>query len=138
MNAIKGHRQPNICQEWQGSDIQPVSQIAPGSYLGQAMSHVKDNKELPSDPSDSSSSSSNAPSSESSSLGSEDGHSERTHKHSRPRSHRSKTKSRSMKSKKSLLKPLPPLEYDGAADAHSYHWFVTEGTDYVISGHIHK
>ena len=42
------------------------------------------------------------------------------------------------KSKKALLKPLAPLEYDGAADAHSYYQFVTEGTDYVVSGHIHQ
>jgi hypothetical protein len=37
-----------------------------------------------------------------------------------------------------LLKPVAPLDYDGTADAHSYHRFVTEGTDYVVSGRVHK
>jgi hypothetical protein len=33
-NAMRGHQRPSICQERQSLDIQPVSQIAPGSYLG--------------------------------------------------------------------------------------------------------
>ena len=42
-------------QERQSSDIQPVSQIAPGSYLGQAMNRIEENEQVPSSPSDSSS-----------------------------------------------------------------------------------
>ena len=39
---------------------------------------------------------------------------------------------------KTLLKLIPPVEYNGAADAHAYHQFITEGTDYVTSGKVSK
>jgi Retrotransposon gag protein len=97
------------------------------------MNHIEENEEFPSDPSDSSSSSSES-SISSDSGGEAGGHGRKRH---RTRS-RSKTQSRSTKSKKTLLKPLAPLEYDGVADARSYHQFVTEGTDYVVSGRVHK
>ena len=54
VNAVKGHQWLNIHQQRQSSAIQPMSQITPESYLGQAMSHIKENEESPLDPSDSS------------------------------------------------------------------------------------
>ena len=30
------------------------------------------------------------------------------------------------------------MEYDGAANARAYHHFITEGTDYVTSGKVHR
>jgi hypothetical protein len=133
-NAVKGHCHPHGRQERQGTEIQPVSQIAPGSYLGQAMTNLDRNQGLdePSDPSDDSSSSS------SSSSDSEDGDGDNEGGHHKPSRSRSKARLRLNASKKTLLKPLPPLDYDGAADARSYHRFVTEGTDYVVSGRVDK
>ena len=105
-----------------------MSQIAPESYLGQAMNRIEENEQVPSSPSDSSSSLS-----EISSSDGKAGESQRSQ-----RRMRSQSKAQSRKSKKTLLKPLAPLEYDGAADARSYHRFVTEGTDYVVSGRVHQ
>ena len=31
----------------------------------------------------------------------------------------------------SSLKPIPPKEYDGAADAHAYHQFIKESEAYL-------
>jgi hypothetical protein len=35
-----------------------------------------------------------------------------------------------------LLKPIAPKEYDGLPDARNYHRFITEGTDYVMTGKV--
>jgi len=45
-------------------------------------------------------------------------------------------KKRRDSSSESMIKPKQPKDYDGAADARSFHRFVTEGTDYVISGKV--
>jgi hypothetical protein len=47
-----------------------------------------------------------------------------------------KRHSRSSSSDSSKIKPKPPKDYDGAADARSFHRFVMEGTDYVIAGKV--
>ena len=39
---------------------------------------------------------------------------------------------------KMIIKPIPPTEYDGTADARAYHHFVTEGTEYLTSGKVGK
>ena len=94
------------------------------------MSHIED---LPSDPYDSSSSSSETQSSSDPESGTSGG----GRKHRRTQSQ--STQSRSLKQKqKTLLKPIVPLDYDGVADARSYHWFMTEGSDYVVSDHVHR
>jgi hypothetical protein len=50
------------------SRVRIVSQISPGSYLGQAMNRIEENEELLSDPSDSSSISSSPNSEDSGSI----------------------------------------------------------------------
>jgi hypothetical protein len=47
-----------------------------------------------------------------------------------------KRHSRSLSSESSKIKPKPPKDYDGAADVHSFHRFVMEGTDYVMAGKV--
>jgi hypothetical protein len=139
---------------------EPINQISPKSYLG----HALDNIDKPRKASrchgqkhSSSGSSSSPSSSDSESLTSlsssssessdsddelSDGSINSRRARRRPR-HRSncrdkqRHKSRSKKSK-TLIRPIPPVEYDGAADARAYHRFVTEGTDYVTSGKVHR
>ena len=124
----------------------PFNQIAPKSYLGCMLEKLDKPKkssqhhQQPSLSSDSSSSDS-SPSSSSSSSDLSDSDDEcsgssisSSRAWKRPR-HKSKTKwrhsrrrqSRSKKTK-TLIQPIPPIEYDGTADARTYHWFVTEGT----------
>jgi hypothetical protein len=80
-NAVRGHRRPSIRQERQSLDIQPVSQIAPGSYLGRAMNRVEKSKHSPSDPSDTSSTGSSESLSSSDSESGNRGGSGRSHHH---------------------------------------------------------
>ena len=36
------------------------------------------------------------------------------------------------------IKPIPPKDYDGAADARAYHRFVMEGEAYLCDGKVHR
>lgn len=127
------------------AESRPINQIAPDSYLGRALDNVdKRSRSRRTDPdpesSDSSCSSSDSSSSESpsdseSSVSSQD--SPRARKRSKRKSRRRHRRSKS-RSRKSGLKPIPPKEYDGAADARSYHRFVTEGTEYVTAGKVRR
>ncbi|KAG1793840.1 uncharacterized protein HD556DRAFT_1476184 [Suillus plorans] len=40
--------------------------------------------------------------------------------------------------KKSTLKPIPPVNYDGSPDSRAFHQFLTEGTAYVKDGHVER
>jgi len=137
-----------------------INQIVPKSYLGCALDNIDKPRKSPcchghkysscgssssSSSSDSESlSSPSSSSSESNDLDDELSDSSINSRQARrcPR-HRSKHhdnrrhKSRSKKSK-TLIQPIPPVEYDGAADVHAYHRFVTEGMDYVTTGKVHK
>jgi len=132
----------------------PINQITPKSYLGRALDNIEKSEKTSrcrrwryssnsdisrSDSSPSSSSSETSSDSEDEQSDSSiDSH--RARKHPRHRSKQRHNCWRQSQSKKSktLLKPIPPVEYDGAADARAYHRFVTEGTDYVTSGKVRK
>jgi hypothetical protein len=142
-DAVKGRVQPK------GADHtinKPVNQITTSSYLGRALRDVRERSAtqdapVPSD--DSSSSSSSSPSdSESESEERErrrrsKGRSRRKLRTKKVKKHR-KRRSRSSSLESSRIKPKPPKDYDGAADARSFHRFVTEGTDYVMAGKVSR
>ena len=134
---------------------EPINQIAPKSYLGRALDNIDKLKTLrrrghkySSSSSSSSDSESSASPSSSSSDSSEsddelsDGsiNSRRARKCSRHRSKRRSNRRHKSRSKnsKTLIRPIPPVEYDGTADVCAYHRFVTEGTDYVTTGKVCK
>jgi len=103
-------------------ESRPVDQIAPDSYLGKALEKLTDNRR--DNPDDDPSSS------ESSSSSSSDSEPE-------PRTSRRK-KRKSKKRSRTTLKPIPPSEYDGSADARAYHRFITEGTAYLVDGKVKR
>ena len=143
-------------------ETQPAAQIAPRSYLGTALKAVRHSRgsRLPSEPSSSSSSSSSDSSSdssydsssESSSTHSGDDstsdgestssyESERSHRRGKRRRNnhgRNKPRRRHSRSstRRSSIKPIPPKEYDGAADVRAYHRFVRESDAYLRDGKV--
>ena len=144
-------------------EIRPAAQIAPRSYLGAALKTVGRHQGIrfPSKPSPSSSSSSSSSSSdssyESSSESSTDyseddswsgeessgsyeskrskGRDKRRKDNRHGRNHHKKRRSRSSVGKSSI-KPIPPKEYDGAADVRAYHRFVRESDAYLRDGRV--
>ncbi|KAG6905345.1 hypothetical protein DXG01_003326 [Tephrocybe rancida] len=126
------------------AELNPVDQVTSKSYLGQALkgSRKAGRHRCHRDPSPSSSSSSNddssslesesedpSSSSSDSSTSSSSGTRRHVHKHQsrkRLRGHKSPT----------VLKPIPPKDYNGTPDARSYHQFVTEGTAYLCDGKV--
>ncbi|RDB29688.1 Retrovirus-related Pol polyprotein from transposon opus [Hypsizygus marmoreus] len=132
--------------------ITPLSQVAPQSYLGRALGALGSVPRAPvaafgrrsGDPPSGSSSSSLGSSSPSSLSSSSSGSSPSSSSSSTgPRSHRKsvrkhKQRKRSVVKQHSLLKPVPPREYDGSADGRAFHRFVTEGTDYVQMGRVSR
>jgi hypothetical protein len=101
-------------------ESRPVDQIAPESYLGKALQKLTENNgDNPDDEPSSSDSDSNSDS-------------ESDSRKARRKKHKSKKKSRT------TLKPIPPTDYDGSADARSYHRFITEGTAYVVDGKVKR
>ncbi|KAJ8586904.1 hypothetical protein M405DRAFT_864199 [Rhizopogon salebrosus TDB-379] len=106
--------------------MEPVHQVAPHSYIGQALGHI-DRKGKGSDDPDSSSSES-PDSSDSSDEGSSQAAKQKKCKHSK--------KSSKKKKRKTTLKPIPPATYDGAVNSRAFHRFITEGTAYVEDGRV--
>ncbi|KAG1831525.1 hypothetical protein EV424DRAFT_1342894 [Suillus variegatus] len=106
--------------------MEPVNQVAPKSYIGQALGRL--DKKRPDDGYDSSSSSESSSSSSTSSSSSRD-------ERARERRLKKSAKKRS-KSKKTTLKPIAPTTYDGAVDSRAFHRFITEGTAYVNDGNV--
>ncbi|KAG5634082.1 hypothetical protein H0H81_003468, partial [Sphagnurus paluster] len=135
-------RRAKIAKAPRAVSITPLEQIAPGSYLGQALGAVQSAEAKAKAPgrqgnsppsSSSSSSSSSSPSPSSGSSPSSDESSRGNNKRRRRKSGRKK-----MSKDRSTLKPVPPREYDGAADGRAFHRFVTEGTDYVMTGRVSR
>ena len=136
------------------AESRPVNQIAKDSYLGAALRNVnrdrhphprKDGSPDPSNPSsgddgetsetDSSDELESGTSSDSSSAS--EHHRRKTNQHGRNHRRR-RTRSSSRKKPKSLIKPIAPKEYDGQADARSYHRFVRESGAYLRDGRVKK
>ena len=142
-NAVAGRSNSVSVKSTVSNEMRAVSQIAPGSYLANALANVRrgsvsDDEGPPSssDSSSSSSLSSNESSGDESSIS--DTSSVRTQKRRRGSSKRKRRTSKRMKASRSTLKPIPPKEYDGNADSRAYHRFVTEGSDYVRTGKVSK
>jgi len=116
--------------------MEPVHQVAPHSYIGQALGRI-DHKGRRDDDPDSSTSDSSSESSSSSSDSSDD-ESSSSESARRPKKKKSKRSKRSSKGKKNktTLKPIPPATYDGAVDLRAFHRFITEGTAYVEDGKV--
>jgi hypothetical protein len=129
--------------------MEPIQQVAPRSYIGQALGRLKTSNKSkskkmkrkkkhtsrdPSDDEDPSESSSSSSPSESSSGSSESSESSSDDSSSRSSRWCTKRKKRSCKSKKNTLKPIPPVNYDGSPDSWVFHQFLTEGTAYVKDG----
>jgi hypothetical protein len=111
--------------------MEPVHQVAPHSYIGQALGRI-DRKGKGSDDPDSSSSES-PDSSDSSDEGSSTSGSSQAAKQKK-RKHLKKSSKK--KKRKTTLKPIPPATYDGAVDSRAFHRFITEGTAYVEDGRV--
>ncbi|KAG2099239.1 uncharacterized protein F5147DRAFT_777355 [Suillus discolor] len=107
--------------------MEPVRQVAPKSYIGQALGRLgrergdEDSSDLSSSSSDLSSSGSS-----SSSSSSEENDRRRCKKPLKKQS----------RSKKTTLKPIAPTAYDGAVDSLAFHRFITEGMAYVKDGRV--
>ena len=144
-----GQGKPKSAGNERLAESQPAAQIAPKSYLGAALRNIdrskgKRRKRSPSSsPSDKSSSSSDTSQSEDS-LPSEDDDSEsetsessyRARRRKRNRHGRKKRSRKVSSSSTSKIKPIPPKNYDGAADARAYHRFVRESEAYLRDGRV--
>jgi hypothetical protein len=133
--------------------MEPIQQVAPRSYIGQALGRLKTSNKSkskktkrkkkhmscdPSDDEDPSESSSSSSLSESSSGSSKSSESSSDDSSSRSLRRCTKRKKRSRKSKKNTLKPIPPVNYDGSPDSQAFHQFLTEGTAYVKDGQVER
>ena len=49
-----------------------------------------------------------------------------------------KRRHHSRRGSKSSIKPIPPTDYDGAADTRAYHRFVMEGEAYLRDGKVQR
>ena len=135
------------------AETQPAAQIAPKSYLGSALRNVGQHsgpRRTSGSPSNSSPSDSSSSSTESSLSSSEDDTSESSDEESDESRHgrrrgkkrrhnrhgRNKRRRRSSSSVRTSIKPIPPKEYDGAADVRAYHRFVRESDAYLRDGKV--
>ncbi|KAG1784934.1 uncharacterized protein HD556DRAFT_1461102 [Suillus plorans] len=106
--------------------MEPVHQVAPRSYIGQALGRLGRGGDDSSDSSFSDSSSSSSDETSSSSSDNEV-----------PRKGSKRSKKRSKRKKgKTTLKLIAPATYDGAVDSRAFHRFITEGTAYVKDGKV--
>ncbi|KAF8800028.1 hypothetical protein BYT27DRAFT_7217359 [Phlegmacium glaucopus] len=132
------------------AESQPAAQIAARSYLGTALQNVgrsRNEKTRHSFPSDlqgssyTSNESSDTDSESGSQTSSDKNRSEnssqrhRYHRQRERRRHHNKHRRRSA-SPASVIRPIPPKEYHGVADARLYHWFVCESEAYLRDGKV--
>jgi hypothetical protein len=135
-------------------ESQPAAQIAPRSYLGTALKHIErasGSRHVPrmpsSDPSSSPDSSSSSSGEEDRSVSSNDDSVEsepeprrrkrrRDNKHGRNRRRPRPSSESSSDHGQTTIKPIPPREYDGAADVRAYHRFVRESDAYLRDGKV--
>ena len=122
VNAVAGYSNPVSVKSAVTNEIRAVSQIAPGSYLTNTLANIchgsiSDNEE-PSSSFDLSPSSTSL-SSESSGSASESSESslERSCKWQHESFKKKKHAPKQIKGSKSILKPIPPKEYDGSLDS---------------------
>ena len=135
------------------AETQPAAQIAPKSYLGSALRNVgqynvprrtsgSPSSSSPSDSSSSSTESSLSSSEDDTSESSDEESDESRHGHRRSKKRRdnrhgrNKRRRRSSSSTRTSIKPIPPKEYDGAADVRAYHRFVRESDAYLRDGKV--
>jgi len=112
--------------------MQPVKHITDDSALGRAFKRMNQGSDddTPDDksPSDSSSDPSESESSESSDDDDSSSNLDAKTKKRRKRSKKSKLRS--------LLKPIPPEKYNGAANLQSFYKFMNDGMLYLKQGHV--
>ena len=134
------------------AESQPAAQIAPKSYLGTALKNVERSRKSrysspePSSSYSYSSSSSNSSEDETPSHSSSSDSDESDREPSRDRKRRRDNRhgwnrrrrrySSSTSGSASAIKPIPPKEYDGAADVRAYHRFVRESDAYLRNGKV--
>ena len=144
--------------------MDPVRQVAPMSYIGQALGRLGSKRNLKKsskkksksrkrgkrtsrdpdddsgDSSDSSSSPSDSDTTDSASESTESTESSESSDSSSDGPKRSKRSCHKKKrdQKKNTLKPIPPVTYDGSPDLRSFHQFLTEGTAYVKDGKVER
>ena len=121
----------------------PAAQIAANSYLGNALKnigHTSNRTHLREDESPSSDLSSGSEddtsSDESSGLGAQSTANHRWKHNWHRRNLRRRKKSSSSTGSGTLIKPIAPKEYDGQADACSYHRFIRESEAYLWDGKV--
>jgi len=115
--------------------MQPVRHITDNSALGRAFKRVAQNPDSGGSPSDSSldtSESSESSDSDSPSSSSDDDADARR----RSRRKHSKKHKSARRKQKSLLKPIPPEKYNGAADLQMFYKFMNDATSYLKQGHV--
>ena len=141
--------------------MDPIRQVAPMSYIGQALGRLgskcnlkksskkksksrkwgkrtsRDPDDDSGDSSDSSSSPSNSDTTDSASETTESSESSDSLSDGPKCSKRSRHKKKHDR-KKNTLKPIPPVTYDGSPDSRSFHQFLTEGTAYVKDGKVER
>ena len=129
--------------KFKGGNSKPAAQIVPDSSLGVALGNLaRMNRDIegPSDPSDSSDSDYESSCCSKSTRSSSRSQTRRK-KRRRGSTRRTKKKSRSRRSSRrssTSIKPIPPKDYDGKADARAYHRFVMEGEAYLRDGKVHR
>jgi hypothetical protein len=138
--AVKDSILKNMNQDELASSQKPSghgvgTRAAAGSMIQQAIRQSARLTTPPSsEPSDNSSSSSSDVSSETSSES--DGR--RRSRRKRRKSSKKSKKSKKRESQKTLLKPIPPQEYDGAQDAQAFYRFVRQSSAYLKAGRVHE
>ena len=143
--AVARHRSvtsPNNAQvlEAQRASSRPAAQLVPDSSLGAALGNIARMIEEPGDPDDPYDDSSDYNDSNySRSTRSRDSSRSRRRRrrHSKRRTSK-KRRHRSRRGSKSSIKPIPPKDYDGAADTRAYHRFVMEGEAYLRDGKVQR
>ena len=133
------------------AESRPVAQVAKNSYLGMALHNVgrESRKHKPRgrnspSPSGSDSSDGSYPSSgDEEGLGPDEGSTSappsdrpRRRRDNRHGRHKERRRRSSSSRASTVIKPIPPKEYDGCADARAYHRFVRESEAYLRDGRV--
>ena len=126
--------------ESQRANSRPAAQLVPDSSLRAALGNIARMVEGPDDSDDPYDNSSDYDSSVYSRSTKSRGSSrsrQRRRRHSKQRSNK-RSRQCGQKRTKSSIKPIPPKDYDGAADARAYHRFVMEGEAYLRDGKVQR
>ena len=126
--------------ETQRANSRPAAQLLPNSSLGAALGNIARMVDEPGgsdDPYDASSDYDSSVYSRSTRSRDSSRSQRRRRRRSKRRSSR-KNRRHSQKMTKSSIKPIPPKDYDGAADVRAYHRFVMEGEAYLRDGKVHR